>query len=119
MLIDPKILQDVALFGSRGSVPGRMSDDDPTLTYEEVILYLMCRYGSAADFIDPDYEFSLRKNVKNPDWEWDELTASKTHPKVIEHPWDEIFPEYKQALADWEARKKAAEQEEKAKDSIS
>ena len=119
MLIDPKILQGVALKGSHGSVPGRMSDDDPTLTYEEVILYLMCRYGSAADFIDPDYEFSLRKNVKNPDWEWDELAASKTHPKVIEHPWDEIFPEYKQALADWEARKKAAEQGEKSKDSIS
>ncbi len=119
MLIDPMILQDVALFGSHGSVPGRMSDDDPTLTYEEVILYLMCRYSSAADFIDPDEELYWNKIGGGLDREWSELAASKTHPKVIEHPWDEIFPEYRQALADWEARKKAAESGEKTKDSIS
>lgn len=105
MLIDPMILQDVAVEGPR-SIPVRMSLDDPTLTYEEVVLYLMCRYGHAAEAIDPDEDFAAwEQGEKLLDRQWCKLKASKTHPMMIEHPWDEIFPEYKKRLAEEKARK--------------
>ena len=97
MLIDPAELQDVAVDGSC-NIPMRMSLDDPTLTYEEVMLYLMCRYSNGIDFIDPDHDFACWKEGGHLDREWLELSASKTHPMEIVHPWDEIFPEYKRRM---------------------
>lgn len=97
MLIDPMQIQDAAVLDAK-NIPLRMSCDDPTLTYEEVVLYCMCRYRSGTGPIDPDYTFSCWKKG-GLDREWLELKASKTHPMVIEHPWDEIFPTYKERMA--------------------
>ncbi len=96
MLIDPMIIQDAAILGGK-NIPLMMSYDDPTLTYEEVVLYSMCRYDSGPDPIDPDEDFVCWKKA-GLDREWLELKASKTHPMVIEHPWDEIFPDYKKRM---------------------
>ena len=97
MLIDPAELQSVAV--QKGNcIPMRMSLDDPTLTYEEVMLYLMCRYSNGYNFIDPDRNFAGWKREGHLDREWLELSASKTHPMEIVHPWDEIFPEYKRRM---------------------
>ena len=97
MLIDVMEIQEAAIKDSK-NIPLRMSYDDPTLTYEEVVLYCMCRYRTGEEFIDPDYNFSCWKNG-GLDREWLELKASKTNPMVIEHPWDEIFPTYKGRMA--------------------
>ena len=96
MLIDPMEIQGAALHGNK-NIPLRMSYDDPTLTYEEVVLYCMCRYSSGLETIDPDWSFHCWKEG-GQDREWLELKASKTHPMVIEHPWDEIFPTYKERM---------------------
>ena len=97
MLIDPMQIQGAAV-DDGPNIPVRMSDDDPTLTYEEVVLYCMCRYSSGFDTIDPDENFAYWKE-SGSDREWLELKASKTNPMVIEHPWDEIFPTYKGRMA--------------------
>ena len=96
MLIDPMMIQDAAVLDGR-NIPLRMSYDDPTLTYEEVVLYSMCRYDSGPNMIDPDENFACWKKA-GLDREWLELKASETHPMVIEHPWDEIFPTYKERM---------------------
>ena len=96
MLIDPMIIQDAAVLDAK-NIPLRMSYDDPTLTYEEVVLYCMCRYNSGLGMIDPDENYVYWKEG-GQDREWLELKASKTHPMVIEHPWDEIFPTYKERM---------------------
>ncbi len=96
MLIDPMQIQGAAV-ADGPNIPLRMSYDDPTLTYEEVVLYCMCRYSSGLDTIDPDESFTYWKKG-GQDREWLELKASKTHKMVIEHPWDEIFPTYKQRM---------------------
>ena len=103
MLIDPMMIQDAAVDGAP-NIPVRMSEDDPTLTYEEVVLYCMCRYSSGFDTIDPDYDFECWKKG-GMDHEWLELKASKTHPMVIEHPWDETFPDYKKLMKEKNAAK--------------
>ena len=105
MLIDPMQIQGAAVDGGP-NIPVRMSDDDPTLTYEEVVLYCMCRYSSGFDTIDPDENFAYWKE-SGSDREWLELKASKTHPMVIEHPWDEIFPTYKKRMERKNAAKAA------------
>ena len=105
MLIDPMQIQGAALEGNK-NIPVRMSLDDPTLTYEEVVLYCMCRYNSALGMIDPDENFVYWKEG-GLDSEWLELKASKTHPMVIEHPWDEIFPTYKERMEKKNAAKEA------------
>ncbi len=97
MLIDPMQIQDAAVLDAK-NIPLRMSYDDPTLTYEEVVLYSMCRYNSGPYLIDPDEYFVYWKEG-GLDRDWLELQASKTHPMVIEHPWDEIFPTYKERMA--------------------
>ena len=98
MLIDVMELQEAALRGRYGSIPIRMSCDDPTLTYEQVILYTMCRCSGCLSVIDPDEDFAGWKKTGLLDNKWLKLKAAKTHPMVIEHPWDEIFPEYKQYM---------------------
>ncbi len=105
MLIDPMQIQGAAV-SDGPNIPVRMSDDDPTLTYEEVVLYCMCRYSSGFDTIDPDENFAYWKE-SGSDREWLELKASKTHPMVIEHPWDEIFPEYKKLMKEKNAAEAA------------
>lgn len=105
MLIDPMQIQGAAV-DDGPNIPVRMSDDDPTLTYEEVVLYCMCRYSSGFDTIDPDENFAYWKE-SGSDREWLELKASKTHPMVIEHPWDEIFPTYKKRMERKNAAKAA------------
>ena len=74
-----------------------MSYDDPTLTYEKVVLYCVCRYSSGLDTIDPGWSFRCWKEG-GQDREWLELKASKSHLMVIEHLWDEIFPTYKKRM---------------------
>ncbi len=105
MLIDPMEIQGAALEGGK-NIPLRMSYDDPTLTYEEVVLYCMCRYHSGPDMIDPDHCFIYWKKG-GLDWEWLALKASQTHEMVIEHPWDEIFPDYKKRMEKKNAAKEA------------
>ena len=105
MLIDPMQMQGAAV-SDGPNIPVRMSDDDPTLTYEEVVLYCMCRYDSGPGLIDPDENFACWKKG-GMDREWLELKASKTHPMVIEHPWDEIFPTYKKRMERKNAAKAA------------
>ena len=105
MLIDPMEMQGAAIQDGKNT-PLRMSLDDPTLTYEEVVLYCMCRYRTGEKFIDPDHNFSCWKEG-GLDREWLELKASKTHPMVIEHPWDEIFPSYKGRMEKKNAAKTA------------
>ena len=105
MLIDPMMIQDAAVDGAP-NIPVRMSEDDPTLTYEEVVLYCMCRYDSGPHMIDPDENFAGWKKG-GLDREWFALKASKTHPMVIEHPWDEIFPDYKKLMKEKNAAKAA------------
>ena len=105
MLIDPMQMQGAAV-DDGPNIPVRMSEDDPTLTYEEVVLYCMCRYSSGFDTIDPDENFAYWKE-SGSDREWLELKASKTHPMVIEHPWDEIFPTYKKRMERKNAAKAA------------
>ena len=95
MLIDTMELQGAAIHDKYGSIPIRMSSDDPTLTYKQVMLYLMCRYAWHLGTIDPDKDFADWKKGGLLDNEWLGLKAARTHPMVIEHPWDEIFPEYK------------------------
>lgn len=56
MPIDPMQMQGAAM-DDGPNTPLRMSDDDPTLTYEEVVLCCMCRYSSDFDAIDLDYDF--------------------------------------------------------------
>lgn len=111
MKINPMKMQGAAIRDPKGSLLKRMNDDDPSLTYEEVILYLMCRYSAASDFIDPDHEFASWKSGDLLDKEWRELSASKTHPMVITHPWDEIFPMYKKEL-DEKTHRKTQQSEE-------
>ena len=105
MLIDPMQIQGAAV-DDGPNIPVRMSDDDPTLTYEEVVLYCMCRYSSGFDTIDPDENFAYWKE-SGSDREWLELKASKTHPMVIEHHWDEIFSTYKKRMERKNAAKAA------------
>ena len=95
MLIDTMELQGAAIHDKYGSIPIRMSSDDPTLTYEQVILYMMCRCSGCLSVIDPDEDFAGWKKTGLLDNKWLKLKAARTHPMVIEHPWDEIFPEYK------------------------
>ena len=97
MLIDPAELQSVAVDDSN-NILTRMNLDDPTLTYEEVTLYWMCRYSNGIDFIDADEDYRNSKKSGHIDRIWLKLSASKTHPMEIVHPWDEIFPEYKRRM---------------------
>lgn len=111
MKIDPMKIQGAAIRDPRGCLMDRMNNDDPTLTYEEVILYWMCRASSAADFINPDHDFACWKKGGHLDRIWLRLSASKTHPMEITHPWDEIFPMYKKEL-DEKTHRKAQQSEE-------
>ncbi len=114
MLIDPMSLQTVAVRGY-GCIPIRMGNDDPTLVYEQVVLYEVCRYRSGLEWIDMDSEFENWKKAGH-DSEWLELSASKTHPMIIEHPWEQVFPDYLPYLAKRkpEKFKQMMEQENKA-----
>ncbi len=97
MLIDPMSIQTVAVRGY-DCIPERISNDDPTLVYEQVVLYEVCRHRSGDEWVDMDLELEIWKK-SGRDYKWLELSASKTHPMVIEHPWEQVFPDYLPYLA--------------------
>ncbi len=107
MYLDVGVLQSAALEDERGAFDFRIGRDDPTITYEEFIVYYMCRYASGSDYINPDIAFQRHKEFGKLDRDWLEMSASKTHKMEIIHKWDEIFPKYKQELATKEAFFKA------------
>ncbi len=111
MYLDVGVLQSAAIHDARGDFTRRLVNDDPTMTYEEFIVYYMCRYASGRDYIDPDYVFEYHKKAGKLDGDWLKTAASKTHKMEIVHGWDEIFPRYKEMLADKEAIYKAHEME--------
>ncbi len=107
MFLEISVLQSAAIHDERGDFLYRLGDD-PTITYEEFIVYYMCRYASGFDYIDPDYSFACwKKGERLLDRNWMKMAASKTHKMEIVHKWDEIFPKYKEKLAAKEAIYKA------------
>ncbi len=108
MFLEVSVLQSAAIHDERGDFLYRLGDDDPTITYEEFVVYYMCRYASGFDYIDPDYSFACwKKGERLLDRNWMKMAASKTHKMEIVHKWDEIFPKYKEKLAAKEAIYKA------------
>ncbi len=74
-------------------MPDRISDDDPTLTFQEYYLYYLLRWNSDEPelFIDPQkiYDESLKGGWI--DKTWLKMSASKKKPIIFDKPWDEVF----------------------------
>lgn len=70
----------------------RIGNDDPMLTYQEFVLYyILYIYACEADTdINPDEEYECQKGGWI-DMTWNKLKASKTHSKVFDKKWDEVF----------------------------
>ncbi len=100
MIISTMDLQEAAIQDYRGDFTDRLVRDDPSITYEEFVVYYMCRYASGLGRIDPDSVFEYHKKVGKIDGDWLKTAASKTHKMEIVHKWDEMFPKYKEMLAD-------------------
>ena len=71
----------------------RIGNDDPTITYQEYILYYIL-YANVSDCdrdIDPE---EIYNNFPKDNWfdeNWAKKKASKNSPKVFDKKWDEVF----------------------------
>ena len=71
----------------------RIGKDDPTLTYQEYVLYYIL-YFRASDCdrdIDPENLYQTLYKGSWIDQTWEKKQASKTNPKVFDKKWDEVF----------------------------
>ncbi len=101
MIIRTLDMQEAAVSDPRGDFTVRLGQDDPTITYEEYVVYFMCRYSSGYEYVDPDDEYRWwRRKSDLLDAEWHRLSASKTHKIEIAHSWDEIFPKYREEIGE-------------------
>ena len=102
MIIDVMKMQGAALYGDEQSaLDYRIGRDDPTITYEEFVLYYMCRCSSGYEYLDPDDQYRWwNKDGSVINIWWSKLAASKTHKREITHNWDEIFPKYKEKIGE-------------------
>ena len=69
----------------------RIGENDPTITYQEFVLYWILRACASSTIIDIDEQFNISKEDGWIDNQWLESDASNYHEMITPLAWDKVF----------------------------
>ena len=69
----------------------RIGENDPTITYQEFVLYWILRACASNEKINIDEKYTISKNNGWIDEQWLACEASKYHEMETPLEWDKVF----------------------------